>query len=178
MDLFTSLKSRTGVKRLQAVSKSGKESNIVSMIEKAYGRARKSFARLDSSKGYSVLYLEKYFHRQKWLSIQYYELGSLINQYLLILNAPNAQAKEKKLEQFLCSATRTLKRYKRPVYRSFNKSLSKRRKQTLSPTALQMAVDMIYDELRLINALYQRKLQWKRIRYGVKSLIRDSVRRS
>jgi hypothetical protein len=36
---------------------------------------------------------------------------------------------------------------------------------------------MIYDELKLISALHQRKLQWKRIRYGVTSLIRDSFRR-
>ncbi len=178
MDLFTSLKSRTGFKRLRAVSKSGKESTIVGKIERTCGRARKSFARLNSSKGHLVLYLEKYFHRQKWLSIQYYELGSLINQYLLMPNAPNARAKQKKLEQFLYSATRTLKRYKRPVYRSFNKILSKKRKQNLSPTALQMAADVIYDELRFVNALHQRKLQWKRIRYGVKSLFRDRVRRS
>jgi hypothetical protein len=130
------------------------------------------------SKKRFILLLERVFHREKWLSIQFFSLGSLVNQYLAVLNSQNEQMRQNKLEQFTTNATLTLKRYKRPVYKKFKRALAKKRRKTPSLTSIERAAEVVYSELKLISSLYQRTLQWKRIIGSAKMLIRDSVHRS
>lgn len=178
MDLFTSLKYRNGASPLRSSLQSDEGRRTARMIEGIQQKVKKSRVMLNNSKRWLILLLERIFHRQKWLSIQFFSLGSLVNQYLAVLNAQNEQMRQNKLEQFTTNATSTLKRYKRPVYRKYKRDLAKKRRTTPSLTSIERAAEVIYSELKLISSLYQRKLQWKRIIGSAKTLIRDSVHRS
>jgi hypothetical protein len=148
------------------------------MVQVVQQKAKKSRIMRYNPKGRVILLLQRVFHRQKWLSIQFFSFGSLVNQYLAVLNAQNEQMRQNKLEQFTTNATSTLKRYKRPVYKKYKRALVKKRRKTPSLTSIERAAEVIYSELKHISSLYQRKLQWKRIIGSAKTLIRDRVHRS
>jgi hypothetical protein len=179
MDLFTTLRIKKGASSLRSSLLSDEVRRTARVVEVVQQKAKKPHGMLYNSKKRIILLLERVFHRKKWLSIQFFSFGSLVNQYLAVLNAQNELARQKKLVQFTTNATSTLKRYKGTVYKRYKKALAKKkRRKTPSLNSIERAAEVIYNELKLISGLYQRKLQWMRIMDSAKTLIRDSVGRS
>jgi hypothetical protein len=178
MGQFASLKNEKGASPLRLHMSSDEGRQTARMAEVVQPKAKKSLIRLYNSKKRSILLLNRVFHREKWLSIQFFLLESLVNQYLAVLNSQNEQMRQNKLEQFTTNATSTPKRYKRSVCKKYKRSLAKKRRKTPSLNSIERAAEVVYSELKLKNSLYQEKIQWKRIIGSAKTLIRDSVHRS
>ena len=121
--------------------------------------------------------LARYVHRGKWVSLQFFELGSLVNLYLTSITISDPQIRKAKLEYFIHTASRVLRAYKLNTYLRFKKTVSPSRKTPTIPTTLQKAVTVIYDELKILNRIYRRRCHWKQIRSSAASLIRDQFTR-
>jgi hypothetical protein len=132
---------------------------------------------LKSLSGSGMNLCARYLKRGSWLSLQYYELGSLINLYLKIIETKDPQASKAKLERFVKTALRVLHGYRFSVYRRFKKEISSGRRGVLSLTSLHGAMGGVYEELRSVARLYDRMRQWKEVFDGMASLIRETFGR-
>ena len=172
MDLFTTLKNRSESLPLRKNLQSKRETQKTRMSEVVHQKVKKTRAVLFNVKRRAVLQLQRVFQRKKWLSIQFFSLASLVNLYLAVVNAQNEQMRQKRLLKFTTNASTTLKRYKKSVYKQYRKALGKKRRKEPSLSSIENAAKVVYSELKLMNDLYQRRLEWKRITDSAKYLIR------
>jgi hypothetical protein len=121
--------------------------------------------------------LSRFTRRGSWLSYQYFELGSLINLYLMALEAKDARTSKTRFELFVHTALRVLRGYKASVYRRFKRSVSKGKKTIPSPLSLHGAVTTVYEELRTVARMHERKHRWKQVIDTAGSLIREALGR-
>jgi hypothetical protein len=171
MDLFTTVKN-------------GSESLSLKKGQYTKGSAKKvvmnGLSRMKSEHNQVFLFqlkrrlhlsLLRIFRRGTWLSIQCFSLASLYNLYLAVLDAQSEQMRQKRIMKFSNTASILLKRYRISIYTKYKKTLGKGKSRNPTLLSLEKAAGIIYEELNAVNRLYQRKLQWKRIRERAKALI-------
>ena len=124
-----------------------------------------------------VLRIERIFNREKWISLQYFELASLINIYLMAVQLKDSRMKKNRLEHFVKTAFRTLGDYKWGISDRFRKMIAPGNGRKASTTSLQNGVELIYEELKILNHTYRRRLQWKHSISTAVTLIRDRFSR-
>jgi len=175
MDLFTTLKNRNESLPLPSSLQVKKEKQKTRMSAVTREKVKKTRNVIYNVKRRAVLQLQRVFQRKKWLSIQCYSLASLYNLYLAVLDAQNDQMRQKRLLKFATNGSMILKRYKKTVYKQYRKALGKKKRKEPSLSSIESAAGVVYRELKIINNLYQRKLEWNRIIDRARSLIRGDV---
>jgi hypothetical protein len=114
-----------------------------------------------------ILNLERCFHRSKWLSFQYFELGSLINLYMTAIVVADRKKREAKLQTFSEEALQVFQNYKWGVSRRV-KNLIK----TDADSSHEIA-EKVYRELQDMSRLYNRAFRWKRVAESLRTLIKE-----
>jgi hypothetical protein len=118
--------------------------------------------------------LARFIRRGSWLSFQYFELGSLINLYLKVLEAKDSKSRTVRFDLFVQTALRVLHGYKMSIYRRFKRTISTRRKTTLSPSSLRESVSIVYEELKTVSRMYENRRRWKQVFDTAVTLIRET----
>jgi hypothetical protein len=119
----------------------------------------------------------RYIKRGSWLSLQYFELGSLINLYRKALEVKDPKIRKGKLELFVKTALRILRGYKFSTYRRFRKNISKSARGALSLTSLHDSMSDVYEELKAVARSYERRRRWKAVLSEAESLFRETFGR-
>jgi hypothetical protein len=176
MDLFTTLRNRN--KPLIERTRLGLqgEAGINRMSDLSHEKVLKTGAMLYNTKRRMVIQTCRVFGRNRWLSLQYFSLASIINLYLAILEAQNEKTRCNRIQKFTNSCSTILKRYKKPVYKKYKKALGRKKRQEPSLSDIEKAAVVVYGELKTINKLYQRRRAWRHIVQRVRSLLRGDVR--
>ena len=167
MDLFTTLKHKDASLTLLSKPQTAKKAQKT-------GMSKQTIAMFHNMKRRAVLQLRRIFQRKRWLSFQCYSLARLVNLYLAVIDAQNEQIRQKRLQKFVSNGAIILKNYDTSVYKQFRKSLGKKRVKEPPISSIEKAAGIVYEELKTINKLHQRKLKWKQIIYNARSLIRDA----
>lgn len=136
--------------------------------------SKKATSALRSLSGVTMPRCARYFRRGSWLSLQYFELGSLINLYRKALEVRDPKTRKGKLELFVKIALRVLRGYKRSTYRRFRKNTSKSRRGVLSLASLQDSMSDVYEELKAVARSYDRRRRWKGVCSEAASLFRET----
>ena len=145
------------------------------MNDLAHHKVTKTGVLLNNMKRRMELQFRRIFRRSKWLSLQYYSLASLINLYLAILEAQTEQTRHNRIQKFTNRCTTILKRYKKPVFKKYRKILGRKKRQEPSISSIEKAALLVYGELKSINKLYQRRIEWRRVILRVRSLLGGGV---
>ena len=168
MDLFTTLKNKNASTTLQSKPQTAKKAQKTRIL-------KRTITMFHNMKRRAVLQLRRIFQRKRWLSFQCYSLARLVNLYLAVLDAQNEQILKKRLRKFVTNGTTILKNYDKSVYKKFRKALGKKRVKEPPISSIEKAAGIVYEELKSINKLHQRKLKWNQIIDNAKSLIRDAA---
>ena len=94
----------------------------------------------------------------------------------LVGNSPATLRVRAQIQQAVEANCETiLRRYKMSVYRQCRKAWGMKKRSKPSLSSIDRAAAVVYDELKIIHELHQRRLEWKSILSSVKSLIRGNV---
>jgi hypothetical protein len=168
MGLFTTLKHKDASLTLRTKPQTAKKAQKT-------GMSKPTIVMIHNMKRRAVLQLRRVFQRKRWLSFQCYSLALLVNLYLAVLDAQNEQIRQKRLQKFVVNGTTILKNYDKSVYKQFRKALGKKRVKEPPISSIEKAAGIVYEELKAMNKLHQRKLKWKQIIGSARSLIRDAA---